>query len=562
MALDLGIFLQGAGSSNKVKVTDNDALAQYLKDKITSVDSSVTITERDNGSVETLDLSVAGGSDTNIANTNLTNDANRVVDLNGFKTGFTGGELGVGGALPDDSAQLDVSSTDKGLLIPRVTRPQMDAIVSPAINLLVFNTDLEALYRHDGSNWVALSAGYGIVGVNDANGKPTYYASLASAVSAISGNGVVTLYSDILIDDASEEATMAVNDVLTINGNGYTITHTCNTGDNFNVINCSGSNTTLHLNNVKIISNGTASGVVTATVIGRSSGAPDKIYCDKNTYIYALNNNIFDQSSVYGGRFEAVNGYVAFSGKIYDADIITAQTRGDFYNCRIRFSNNGGISGNSTTEIFNCHIEGSATTRDLVSINNSCQFLDNTVICTGGTFDAVQVNGGSPKGITIQNCTIINKGTGMGVNGVYLTSIKDTYIYSNGMGFDCVIPGSTDYAAYNVENVTVITNSTNQPAFKYRGSQTYKIKNLIASCADATNTEEAILITSTPTIYLEDCTANVANASVDNVLFTGAATAYIFGLKMNSTGTGLDLGTATLGNTSGTIDQYGNGQVQ
>lgn len=117
MALDLGIFLQGAGSSNKVKVTDNDALAQYLKDKITSVDSSVTITERDNGSVETLDLSVAGGSDTNIANTDLTFSGNRTVNQNSLSLSFTnigGFYIGGNAAIGTEDISLQGSTLIQG----------------------------------------------------------------------------------------------------------------------------------------------------------------------------------------------------------------------------------------------------------------------------------------------------------------------------------------------------------------------------------------------------------------------------------------------------------------
>jgi hypothetical protein len=43
---------------------------------------------------------------------------------------------------PDPSAMLDVKSTDKGLLIPRMTQVQRNAIVSPATGLTIFQTDV------------------------------------------------------------------------------------------------------------------------------------------------------------------------------------------------------------------------------------------------------------------------------------------------------------------------------------------------------------------------------------------------------------------------------------
>ena len=62
MALDLGIFLEGSQSTFKVKVSENDAQAQFLLDKLTSSDGSVTITETNDGGIETIDLvATAGG---------------------------------------------------------------------------------------------------------------------------------------------------------------------------------------------------------------------------------------------------------------------------------------------------------------------------------------------------------------------------------------------------------------------------------------------------------------------------------------------------------------------
>lgn len=60
---------------------------------------------------------------------------------------------------PDNSAMLDVKSTDKGVLIPRMTMAQRDLIPSPATGLLVFQTDNTAgFYYYDGMAWTAVSS--------------------------------------------------------------------------------------------------------------------------------------------------------------------------------------------------------------------------------------------------------------------------------------------------------------------------------------------------------------------------------------------------------------------
>jgi len=55
------------------------------------------------------------------------------------------------GATPNLSAMLDVSSTDKGVLIPRMTSAQRVAIASPANGLMVYDTDNSSFWVYNGS---------------------------------------------------------------------------------------------------------------------------------------------------------------------------------------------------------------------------------------------------------------------------------------------------------------------------------------------------------------------------------------------------------------------------
>jgi len=61
------------------------------------------------------------------------------------------------GASADNSAILDVSSTSKGFLPPRMTKSQRDAISSPAEGLIVYQTDnTPGYYFRKSSAWVQL----------------------------------------------------------------------------------------------------------------------------------------------------------------------------------------------------------------------------------------------------------------------------------------------------------------------------------------------------------------------------------------------------------------------
>ena len=81
------------------------------------------------------------------------------------------------GSNPDNSAMLDVKSTARGLLVPRMTLAQRNAIVTPATGLLVFQTNSTPGYYYN-SGTPAVPA-WVIVGSNagqwQTNGSSIYY---------------------------------------------------------------------------------------------------------------------------------------------------------------------------------------------------------------------------------------------------------------------------------------------------------------------------------------------------------------------------------------------------
>jgi len=65
--------------------------------------------------------------------------------------------VGIGTTNPDGSAVLDLSSTTKGLLIPRMTNAQLSAIASPVPGLIVYCTNCNAngeMLIYNRTSWV------------------------------------------------------------------------------------------------------------------------------------------------------------------------------------------------------------------------------------------------------------------------------------------------------------------------------------------------------------------------------------------------------------------------
>jgi len=81
-------------------------------------------------------------------------------------------QVGVDNTDPHPSSVLDLNSTDKGLLIPRMTTIQREAIVSPANSLLVYDTSLGRYFYYRNGQWTQLDSPW-----NRSSSSAIYYNS-------------------------------------------------------------------------------------------------------------------------------------------------------------------------------------------------------------------------------------------------------------------------------------------------------------------------------------------------------------------------------------------------
>ena len=73
-------------------------------------------------------------------------------------------QVGIGTTTPNQSSALDITDSTKGLLIPRMTIVKRNAIISPAVGLMVYQIDsIKGFWYFDGTNWknINASANYG-----------------------------------------------------------------------------------------------------------------------------------------------------------------------------------------------------------------------------------------------------------------------------------------------------------------------------------------------------------------------------------------------------------------
>jgi len=63
-------------------------------------------------------------------------------------------QVGIGTTSPNGSSILDISSTSKGLLMPRLTQTQINGMTGLSAGMQVYNTTENALAIYDGSRWL------------------------------------------------------------------------------------------------------------------------------------------------------------------------------------------------------------------------------------------------------------------------------------------------------------------------------------------------------------------------------------------------------------------------
>lgn len=103
-------------------------------------------------------------------------------------TGISNAQVGLGTTSPASSSVLDITSTTKGFLAPRMTTSERNAIASPAEGLLIYNTDelnLNAFSQTTG--WKVLASAFKSVTI------PTYDTTTSIADTTISGMTLIPL---------------------------------------------------------------------------------------------------------------------------------------------------------------------------------------------------------------------------------------------------------------------------------------------------------------------------------------------------------------------------------
>lgn len=130
------------------------------------------------------------------------------------------------GASAATTAMMDVSSTTKGFLAPRLTTAQMNAISSPATGLMIYNTTASSFYFYNGSAWTAISASGAPTGSAGGALTGTYpNPTLANSGVTAGSYGSAIVLPVITVDASGRITSVSNTPILNNQGTTSTILH-------------------------------------------------------------------------------------------------------------------------------------------------------------------------------------------------------------------------------------------------------------------------------------------------------------------------------------------------
>ena len=398
--------------------------------------------------------------------------------------------------------KLILSSVTDGILLNRLTDLQMSSLIATAQDdEVIFNTDKHALYRFDTAlnNWVALAAGFGIVGTTDSTGKPTFYATVKAAYEAAQGS--IKLYSDIT---ESVSRTIDIVDGRDIDLNGFTYTYSSTDGSN--MFDDSVGGVSIRIINGRLLRTGgtTASYVLETSAVQPKIDIINVFAENTNGKCLKLNGSQFDGTSstfignIDGGFYasyldnmESVKGGTYINNgtgyNYIDSLIINGVTlrvtagrnqingtvnNSEFYATTGKALNL--ITANSIAS--NCYAKSTTATSEAGSgvggLATNCTFISDTgraannlklVNCylesATTTFLTIQCS-------NVENCNIVSTSTGT-ASGIYYSNKTNPKVINNTIelqgtsGQAINLQGATDASVFN--NTIKVANSATIP---------------------------------------------------------------------------------------------------
>jgi parallel beta-helix repeat protein len=436
--------------------------------------------------------------------------------------------INTSGNSPDPSAILDVSSTDRGFLTPRMTSLQRAAISSPAIGLMVYDTDDAKFYYFNGTVWVFVQdsgdsfwskTGNYVYNVGDSIGigtnSPTSKLTVDGDMTAGKINNVVFVdgVTYTTIQDAIDALPATGGKVMIPEGT-YTLTTELTIPNNNITIEGTGDGTIIEAStNITLIDANNRTGINIHKVAFSYNSATHTLRRGVD-FTRVRNSKVTEcnfTNCYYGVYMPSINGEAKFN--IVSNNSFVGCLNGIYISSSANLAGNTTINGNviDGSGLFNSngiYITGNRATNNSVSNNIISDTYDGISIMasahknsvTGNTIETlgryginVQSNSNMISGNNIIEATNISincTASFNNINGNVITDAQNVAIFSSGGSnnmegntiYDCLNHGIETTATYGSITGNTIRDAgdaTGEYAISVSGSYTTVSGNLI-----------------------------------------------------------------------------------
>ncbi|MDF1696948.1 MAG: right-handed parallel beta-helix repeat-containing protein [Saprospiraceae bacterium] len=376
------------------------------------------------------------------------------------------GQVGINttGTDPHPSAVLDVSSTDKGFLTPRMTSTEKDAIANPATGLLIYQTDgTEGFYYNQGTttepDWVRIGNESDIsdlqtrIPIDDVAYFDTYDGTYADYVITQSGSYYLTEI--INLGQTGGNCIVIDSDNVTLDMNGFAIY-----GDGNNNVNNgstpSGQTTDPGGSGVGILVNGEHFNITIKDGFINSwqddgidaSETKNSIFQNLNFRYNGQNGmsigdqNLIDNCTsffnvldgIYGGLG---NNFINCSGDSNGESAMQSDSSSQFISCAAYDNYGDGISTETGSLVFGCVVSENAGIG--ISVGSDC----NVMNCSAYKNNNDGIRAGENS--MISSCiAAINDGSGINMTGESGSVLKNSAYLNDISGIHCSNVTSAD----------------------------------------------------------------------------------------------------------------------
>ncbi len=288
--------------------------------------------------------------------------------------------VGIGTKVPDNSAVLDISSSDKGLLIPRLSIEERNKISNPADGLLIYQTNENTgFYYFENDSWNELSpteakavAGtdgdWTVVGNGGLNHNTNFIGTTTNVPLVFKVNGQRNIFLDINDGTATPYAHSGTGSMFFGLGSGSVNTGKFNTGIGVNTLS---SNTTGFYNTAIGFQSLNKNTTGKLNVAIGNYALLNNISGNNN---YAIGNNSLE--NIASGDHNVAIGTQALAGKTSGASNVAIGRGAGQSN--LSGSNNifiGKFAGSAETGSDKLYISNTATTTPLIYGDFSAKFV-------------------------------------------------------------------------------------------------------------------------------------------------------------------------------------------